>query len=89
MNVVSYLKSRGLITQNSPELDNFLLTKRKFYLGFEPSAPSLHLGNLLPLVIARHMIKFGHKPYILIGGATARIGDPSGKDKERVLSTLR
>lgn len=56
-----------------------------FYIGFDPSASSLHIGNLLVLIAARHLQQAGHKPIILVGGATACIGDPSGKSEERKL----
>lgn len=88
MNAIDFLKNRSLIAQNTPDIGEWLNSSRKFYIGFEPSADSLHIGNLLPIVITKHLIKFGHKPFVLIGGATARIGDPSGRDQERSFMSL-
>ena len=55
------------------------------YIGFDPTADSLHIGNLVQIMTLVHFQKCGHKPIILIGGATGMVGDPSGKSKERVL----
>jgi tyrosyl-tRNA synthetase len=55
------------------------------YVGFDPTADSLHIGNLLGIVILRWFQKYGHQPVILLGGATGKIGDPSGKSTERPL----
>jgi len=55
------------------------------YIGFDPTADSLHIGNLVQIMILVHLQKFGHKPFVLIGGATGMVGDPSGKSKERNL----
>ncbi|MGI2257169.1 tyrosine--tRNA ligase [Candidatus Cardinium hertigii] len=57
------------------------------YVGFDPSAPSLHLGNLVPIMLLKHFQEAGHKPIALVGGATGMIGDPSGRSKERVFLT--
>ncbi|MBM3192437.1 MAG: tyrosine--tRNA ligase, partial [Chlamydiae bacterium] len=57
----------------------------KFYIGFDPTADSLHLGNLVGIVAAAWLQRFGHTPYLLVGGATGKIGDPSGKSTERPL----
>ncbi len=57
----------------------------KVYVGFDPTSDSLHLGNLVGIIALKWLQKMGHKPYILLGGATGRIGDPSGKSKERPL----
>ncbi len=54
------------------------------YVGFDPSAPSLHLGNLVPIMLLKHFQEAGHKPIVLVGGATGMIGDPSGRSQERV-----
>ncbi|MFT5281111.1 MAG: tyrosyl-tRNA synthetase [Flavobacteriaceae bacterium] len=84
MNIVEELEKRGLVYQKSTEtLDEILKEKRTLYLGFEPSADSLHVGNLVPFILARHLFRHGHKVVLLVGGATAQIGDPSGKDAER------
>ena len=55
------------------------------YIGFDPTAPSLHVGNLATLMLLRRLQKAGHTPYVIIGGATARVGDPAGKEEERDL----
>lgn len=55
------------------------------YIGFDPTAPSLHVGNLTTLMLLRRLQRWGHTPYVVIGGATARVGDPAGKEAERVL----
>ena len=57
------------------------------YIGFDPTADSLHVGSLLPIMILKHMINNGIKPIVLLGGATGMIGDPSMKSKERNLQT--
>ena len=53
------------------------------YIGFDATADSLHVGSLLPIMMLRHLQKCGHKPIVLMGGATTRVGDPSGKDESR------
>ncbi|MBM3207799.1 MAG: tyrosine--tRNA ligase [Chlamydiae bacterium] len=85
-NVIDCLKSRGLVDSiTSEELISKVSSPIKVYVGFDPTADSLHLGNLLGIVILRWFQKFGHTPYVILGGATGRIGDPSGKSKERPL----
>ena len=62
------------------------------YIGFDPTSDSLHIGSLVQLIILKHFQNYGHKPIVLIGGATGMIGDPSGKSAERNLldeATLR
>ena len=62
------------------------------YIGFDPTADSLHIGSLVPILLLVHLQKAGHKPYALVGGATGMVGDPSGKKSERNLldeETLR
>jgi len=81
------LKERGLLAQITntgieKALDQERLT---FYLGLDPTADSLHIGHIVPVMLAAHLQKMGHKPIILVGGATALIGDPSQKAKERPL----
>lgn len=84
--IISYLESRGLIEESSSdELGKFLKTPRTLYLGIDPTAVSLHLGNLVGLIVLRMFQKFGHRPVVVLGGATAAIGDPSGKSAERPL----
>ncbi len=85
-NVIELLQERGLIEQmTDKELGRLCEKPIKVYVGFDPTADSLHLGNLTGLVILAWMQKLGHAPYALIGGATGRIGDPSGKSAERPL----
>ena len=82
------LQWRGLIYQTTAddELQAWLLSQmRTVYAGFDPTADSLHIGSLVPLLILRRFQKAGHKPVALVGGATGMIGDPSGKSKERNL----
>jgi len=85
-NVIDCLKARGLVDAiSSDELLKKVETPLKAYIGFDPTADSLHLGNLLGIVVLRWFQKFGHTPVVILGGATGRIGDPSGKSKERPL----
>jgi tyrosyl-tRNA synthetase len=82
--LVQVLKERGLCEQVSHPLETIALrSPLRGYIGFDPTAPSLHLGNLLGVTILRWVQKMGHIPVILLGGATGRIGDPSGKSYER------
>ena len=55
------------------------------YIGFDPTADSLHIGSLVPIILLVHLQKAGHKPIALVGGATGMVGDPSGKSEERNL----
>lgn len=90
MTVFQELKARGLIFQTTDEhaLEEALSTdKLSFYLGVDPTADSMHLGHLVPILVCRHLQLAGHKPYALVGGATGLIGDPSFKDSERQLQT--
>lgn len=85
------LKERGFIKQCSDEeaLKNLLKSEVvTFYAGFDPTATSLHVGHLVPLFAMAHLQKAGHKPIALIGGGTARIGDPSGKTEMRQLLSI-
>ncbi|MCI5052163.1 MAG: tyrosine--tRNA ligase [Simkaniaceae bacterium] len=85
-NVVDFLRRRKCLEAIAGEdLEEILQKPRAFYIGYDPTADSLHLGSFVGLVMARWMQKFGHTPVLLLGGATGRIGDPSGKDKERPL----
>ncbi|KAK4526135.1 hypothetical protein GAYE_SCF20G4049 [Galdieria yellowstonensis] len=84
--VIEVLKERGLIDQTTgPEVEKLCQKPTKVYVGFDPTADSLHIGNLLGIVILRWFQKYGHQPVILLGGATGKIGDPSGKSTERPL----
>ncbi len=93
MDFIEELQWRGLIHDMIPGTDE-LLRKEKVtgYVGFDPTADSLHIGNLVPIIILMHFQRAGHKPLAVIGGATGMIGDPSGKSAERNLldeETLR
>jgi tyrosyl-tRNA synthetase len=80
------LEERGLIDATAGDkLEERLQTPLKVYVGFDPTADSLHLGNFLSIVVLAWFQRFGHTPVVLLGGATGRIGDPSGKSKERPL----
>ena len=59
------------------------------YIGFDATAPSLHVGNLVSIMLLRRLQQSGHKPIVLMGGGTTKIGDPSGKDESRQLMTVR
>ena len=81
---------RGLYSQSTDrsDLENHLSVGSKtVYCGFDPTADSLHIGSLVPLLALRRFQEFGHKPIVLIGGATGLIGDPSGRDTERPLNS--
>ena len=85
------LEARGLVAQVSrPEELNAWLASgpRTVYCGFDPTAGSLHIGHLLPLLMLRRLQVLGHRPIVLLGGATGLIGDPSFKSEERSLNTL-
>jgi tyrosyl-tRNA synthetase len=88
MTFLSDLRWRGLIHQTTDDtgLDDWLAEKgRTVYAGFDPTADSLHVGSLLGLVMLRRFQRAGHKPIVVLGGATGMIGDPSGKSDERNL----
>ncbi|MYD45067.1 MAG: tyrosine--tRNA ligase [Gammaproteobacteria bacterium] len=88
--VLTDLHEREQIAQVSDlsALDDHLTTApRVVYSGFDPTAPSLHIGNLVPLLALKRFQEHGHRPIVLIGGATGLIGDPSGKEAERALNT--
>ncbi|MCF7852315.1 MAG: tyrosine--tRNA ligase [Simkaniaceae bacterium] len=85
-NIIDILIQRKVVEDmTSTELRKICAKPIKFYHGIDPTASSLHLGNLVGLIMASRFQRLGHKPYILIGGGTSRIGDPSGKSKERPL----
>ena len=85
-NFVEELKWRGLLHDLTPETEKFLLEKpTKGYIGFDPTANSMHIGSLVQIIILIHFQNAGHSPIILLGGATGMIGDPSGKSEERNL----
>ncbi len=83
---VAELKWRGMIHDLMPETESHLNEQmRAAYIGFDPTADSLHIGNLVPIMLLAHFQRAGHKPVALVGGATGMIGDPSGKSSERNL----
>ena len=88
-NLIAELKWRGLVQDMIPGTEEqFLKGSTSAYVGFDPTADSLHIGSLIPIIILVHLQKFGHKPIALVGGATGMVGDPSGKSEERnLLST--
>lgn len=92
-NFVEELKWRGMIHDVMPGTEEHLNeAMRAAYVGFDPTADSLHIGNLVPIMLLAHYQRCGHKPVALVGGATGMIGDPSGKSNERNLldeKTLR
>lgn len=92
-NFVAELQWRGMIHDVMPETEEHLNeAMRAAYVGFDPTADSLHIGNLVPIMLLAHFQRAGHKPVALVGGATGMIGDPSGKSSERNLldeATLR
>ncbi len=86
MDFVEELKWRGLLFDSIPGTQEHLNSgMRSGYVGFDPSAPSLHIGNLVQIMLLVHFQRAGHKPIALVGGATGMIGDPSGKSEERNL----
>src|SRR3990167_7306782 len=86
MNIIDLLTARGFVDQmTSPELRALTENPIGVYLGLDPTADSFHLGNLMGLMALAWFQKCGHKVYALVGGATGRIGDPSGKSVERPL----
>lgn len=90
MNIFEDLKWRGAINQLTDENGlKELLNEKKvgMYAGIDPTADSMHIGHLIPFMILKRFQLAGHKPVILIGGATGSIGDPSGRNSERVLQT--
>lgn len=85
-NIIRELQWRGLVQDIMPGTEEQLLREMtSTYIGFDPTADSLHIGSLVPIILLVHLEKFGHKPVALVGGATGMIGDPSGKSDERNL----
>lgn len=85
-NFVSELRWRGMLHDITPDTEEFLLNQSvSGYIGFDPSADSLHIGSLVQIMVLIHFQRAGHRPIILLGGATGMIGDPSGKSDERNL----
>ncbi len=88
-NVIEELNWRGLVQDIMPGTEEQLNKESTtFYVGFDPTSDSLHIGNLIPIILMVHLQKFGHKPVALIGGATGMVGDPSGKSEERNLLSI-
>lgn len=89
-NVMDVLRERGFIKQTVYEEDLYKLLDTQsvpFYIGFDPTADSLHVGHFLALMAMSHMQRAGHKPIVLIGGGTAMVGDPSGRTDMRSMMT--
>ena len=87
--ILDILKERGFIAQTTFEDELYEQLKKPtvFYVGFDPTADSLHIGHYIPIMAMAHMQKAGHKPIALMGGGTAMIGDPSGKTDMRKMMT--
>ncbi len=89
MDFISELRWRGLIHDSTPGIEeHFKNNKVKVYIGFDPTAPSLTIGNYVQVMLLTFVQRCGHQPVVLLGGATGRVGDPSGKDKERDLKSF-
>ncbi len=89
-NLLADLRWRGLLAQSTDEkaLQEALKKPVTLYVGFDPTAPSLHVGNLVVLLVLRRFQLAGHIPIALVGGATGLVGDPSGKNEERTLNSV-
>lgn len=86
MTLLEELKERGLLQDHTPGVEELMSKEQiKGYIGYDPTAPSLTIGNLVTVMLLVHLQRHGHIPVVLFGGATGRIGDPSGKDAERKL----
>ena len=86
MNFIEDLKWRGMIHDMMPGTEEqFSKELTSAYIGFDPTGDSLHIGSLVQIMILVHLQKAGHKPFVLVGGATGMVGDPSGKSAERNL----
>ena len=89
MNFIEELKWRGMIHDIMPGTEEqFLKQTATAYVGFDPTADSLHIGHLVGIMMLSHLQRSGHRPIVLLGGATGMIGDPSFKSQERKLLTL-
>ena len=85
-NLIEELQWRGMVQDIMPGTEEQLNKEMTTaYIGFDPTADSLHIGNLVPIILLIHLQKCGHKPIALVGGATGMVGDPSGKSEERNL----
>lgn len=86
MNLIEELRWRGMLQDIMPGTEEQLSKElTSAYIGFDPTADSLHIGSLVPILLLLHLQKAGHKPIALVGGATGMIGDPTGKSEERSL----
>lgn len=89
MNFLDELRWRGMLQDSTPGLEEALNKGMvTAYIGFDPTAPALTIGNYVAIMLLKLFQRAGHKPIVLLGGATGRIGDPSGKDKERELKSF-
>ena len=89
-NVMDTLRARGFIKQTVFEDELYEKLGREsvpFYIGFDPTADSLHVGHFMQLVAMHHMQQAGHKPIVLVGGGTGMVGDPSGRTDMRSMMT--
>lgn len=88
--VLGVLQERGFVAQltDGTELSRYLEEPATCYVGFDPTADSLHVGHLLPIMALVHMQRFGHRPIVLVGGGTGLVGDPSGKTEMRQLLSI-
>ena len=87
MSLIEELKWRGMLQDIMPGTEEQLKKEpTTAYIGFDPTADSLHIGSLVPILLLYHLQQAGHKPIALVGGATGMVGDPSGKSEERNLS---
>ena len=85
-NFIEELRWRGMLHDVMPgTAEQFEKELTTAYVGFDPTAESLHVGNLVPIMLLKHLQVNGHKPVALVGGATGMVGDPSGKKEERKL----
>lgn len=90
MHILDQLKERGILAQMTFEEDLYKLMDKEsvtFYVGIDPTADSLHVGHIVPVIFARRLQQVGHRPIILCGGGTAMVGDPSGKSELRQMLT--
>lgn len=88
MNFIEELKWRGMLQDATPGIDEHLNEKTRLgYIGFDPTAPALTIGNFVQIMLLSLFQRSGHQPVVLMGGATGRIGDPSGRDEERQLKS--
>lgn len=91
MNIIDELKWRGAVNQQTDEAGLYKLVENKsvsLYCGVDPTGDSMHIGHLIPFMILKRFQLAGHHPYMLIGGGTGTIGDPSGRKTERTLQTM-